>query len=193
MIQSKTVFLDNEFTVMSEISENESISQRELSHKLGVSLGTINVLINKMIKEGLIKMEQVSQKQVMYMLTPMGMLEKAKKTVSYLKGHYRAIYETKEKIKEVFFELISEYDKVYVYKSEDEIGEIMELAFNEYKDEKKSSDVKLVDKITLMQEISVEQKIKNGAVVLYADEGCDVIKGILELGEIKAVSLVERL
>ncbi len=99
MAQNKSVFSDNEYSILSEIEKNEHVTQRELSNKLGLSLGSVNVLINKMIKEGLIKMEQISQKQVFYMLTPVGMLAKAKKTVRYLKIHYRAIFETKEKIK----------------------------------------------------------------------------------------------
>ena len=60
-------------------------------------------------------MEQVSQKQVFYMLTPVGIIEKAKKTVSYVKAHYRAIYDTKEKIKSVLVELALEYDDIFVF------------------------------------------------------------------------------
>jgi len=193
MIQSKAVFSDNEFSVMSEISENENISQRELSYKLGVSLGTVNVLINKMIKEGLIKMEQVSQKQVMYMLTPIGMLEKAKKTVSYLKGHYRAIYETKEKIKEVFFQLSNEYENIFIYKSDDEISEIMGLAYNEFLDEQKVKNIKLVDKNSLMKEMKEMEPNNFKSVLLYADDSCEQIKEIMKLNKMMMVSLVERL
>ena len=79
MAESKSIFSDNEYTIMSEIMDNENVSQRELSRKLGISVSTVNALMNKMIKEGLIKMTQVSQKQVFYMLTPIGMIEKAKK------------------------------------------------------------------------------------------------------------------
>lgn len=71
---------------MSEIVDNENVSQRELSRKLGVSVSTVNALMNKMIKEGLIKMTQVSQKQVFYMLTPVGMVEKAKKNRELFKS-----------------------------------------------------------------------------------------------------------
>jgi len=125
--------LDNEYIIMSEVSENENVTQRELSKKLGVSVSTVNVLMNKMIREGLIKMTQVSQKQVLYMLTPVGMMEKAQKTVRYLKGHYRAIYETKEKIKSVLDELNQENDIIYVLMRNDEMSEILTIAVQEYK------------------------------------------------------------
>ena len=125
--------MDNEYIIMSEVSENENVTQRELSKKLGVSVSTVNVLMNKMIREGLIKMTQVSQKQVLYMLTPVGMMEKAQKTVRYLKGHYRAIYETKEKIKSVLDELNQENDIIYVLMRNDEMSEILTIAVQEYK------------------------------------------------------------
>ena len=96
---NENIVMDNEYYIMSEVADNENVTQRELSTKLGVSVSTINVLINKMIREGLIKMKQVSGRQVLYMLTPMGIVEKARKTSSYLRGHYRIIYETNEKIK----------------------------------------------------------------------------------------------
>lgn len=77
--EEESLLLDDEYIIMSEVSENEKISQRELSRKLGVSVSTVNILVNKMIKDGLIKVTQVSQRQVLYMLTPVGMMEKAKK------------------------------------------------------------------------------------------------------------------
>ena len=79
MSEEESLLLDDEYIIMSEVSENEKISQRELSRKLGVSVSTVNILVNKMIKDGLIKVTQVSQRQLLYMLTPVGMMEKAKK------------------------------------------------------------------------------------------------------------------
>src|SRR6056297_3928555 len=116
MAQNNSLNIDNEYKLMSEISENENITQRELSKKLDLSLGSVNLLIKKMIKEGLIKMDQVSKRQVFYMLTPVGIMEKAKKTSKYIKVHYNAINQTKEKLKEVLEEINKEYDTTYVLK-----------------------------------------------------------------------------
>lgn len=126
------IFADNEFAIMSEIETKECITQRELSKKLGVSVSTVNILVNKMVREGLIKMTQVSQKQVFYILTPKGMMEKAKKTVSYLKIHYKAIDQTKEKIKAVLAELNQKYDAIFVFISNDEMGEVIGMAIEEF-------------------------------------------------------------
>ncbi len=123
---------DNEYMILTQLAEDDSVNQRQLSKKLGVSLGTVNALLTKMAREGKIKVEQVSGRQVAYMLTPNGMLEKAKKTVSYLKGHYRAIYESKEKIKRLIDQLAKRYDYIVVLKNKDEFGAIVDIALSEY-------------------------------------------------------------
>lgn len=179
---------DNEFFIMSEIADNESISQRELSRKLGLSLGSINVLINKMIREGLIKMEQVSQKQVFYMLTPVGIMEKAKKTVRYLKVHYRAIYETKEKVKSVLSELSLEYDDIFVLKSDDEMGEVIGVAVTEFLLENKSGKVKIISE---KSKFNIKE-IKN-AVLLYMVEEQELFKNLLRMNNVMKINLLDRL
>ena len=123
---------DSRYHILSEISENNNVTQRELSKNLRLSLGSINLIINKMIHEGLIKIEHVSQKQVLYMLTPKGFLEKANKTVQYLKVHYKAISETKETIKKVLTEQCKEHDAIYVLSEDMEMSAIIGLAVNEY-------------------------------------------------------------
>jgi DNA-binding Lrp family transcriptional regulator len=174
---------------MTEITDNKNVSQRELSRKLGLSLGTINVLINKMIKEGVIKMEQVSQKQVMYMLTPVGMVEKAKKTISYIKSHYRAIYETKEKIKSILDELNLEYENIFILKSDDEIGKLIELAVTEYQSENKPTNIKIVNENFKPIEYQKNKK----TVLLYAIENQKLMNSFLKTNDVKMVNLLERL
>jgi DNA-binding MarR family transcriptional regulator len=149
---------------MTEIADNEHITQRELSSKLGVSLGSVNILINKMAKEGLIKIEQVSSKQVLYMLTPAGMIAKAKKTVRYLKVHYRAIYETKEKIKTLFLELLDEYEMVYLFIDDEEMLAIMDLAIEELSTKKTN-----IKSVTPMILETLWHGIPDQSIFIYSD------------------------
>lgn len=138
------IFLDNEYTIMSKILENEKVTQRELSKILGVSVSTVNILIAKMIREGLIKMTQTSQRQVLYMLTPIGMVEKAQKTISYLKIHYKAIYEIKERIKVLFDELSKENNNIFLWINDKEMKEVIILAMGEFR-ETKNNNIILVE------------------------------------------------
>lgn len=188
MAESKSIFSDNEYTIMSEIIDNENVSQRELSRKLGVSVSTVNALMNKMIREGLIKMTQVSQKQVFYMLTPVGMMEKAKKTVSYLKAHYRAIYQTKEKIKEIFKELANDHDVIFVLKSDDEMGEMIGIAIDEFKPSNYNSKLIVLDK---KKKINI--KGFDSPVLVHMIPNEEVLKEFAEVEGLTVINLTEKL
>lgn len=194
----ESLLLDNEYIIMSEVSENNNVTQRELSKKLGVSVSTVNVLMNKMIREGLIKMTQVSQKQVFYMLTPVGMMEKAQKTVRYLKGHYRAIYETKEKIKSILDELNQENDIIHVLMGNDEMSEILSIATHEYKSKNNKANIVVVQSI-----LDIDVKGYESPILLHmmvdvdiVDEDVmneDMIKKHVDNSNLKIMNLVKML
>lgn len=186
-MQSKTVTADHELSIMTEISENDRISQRELSRKLGLSLGSINVLINKMVKEGFIKMEQVSQKQVLYMLTPVGLVEKAQKTMDYLKVHYRVITETKNRIKTVIADSEKEHDAVFVLVSDDEMGEMVRVAVDEY-------NLMKISKVAIIRNITgINWKDYDKPTLLHITTSYSEILWTKDYEHLKVVDLLEEL
>jgi EPS-associated MarR family transcriptional regulator len=75
--------------VLREIDINPELTQRELSTRLGLSLGKINFLVKAMIEKGLIKAENFknssNKSAYLYLLTPIGIEEKTKKTYQFLK------------------------------------------------------------------------------------------------------------
>ena len=187
---NENIVMDNEYHIMSEVADNENVTQRELSTKLGVSVSTINVLMNKMIREGLIKMKQVSGRQVLYMLTPMGIVEKARKTSSYIRGHYRIIYETNEKIKSLLDEYIQGNDEIYLLICDNEMGEILEMVANEYMDSHRESKIKLI-----YQNNNIDYTENNelcNVVLLHMNVEEDIIEEMFG-EEIRLVNIVERL
>lgn len=188
LTDNKSIFSDNEYTIMTEIVENENVTQRELSKKLGISVSTVNVLINKMIREGHVKMTQVSQKQVFYMLTPVGMMEKAKKTVQYLKVHYRAIYETKEKIKNVLEELAIEHDVIFVLTSDDEVGEIIGIALDEFDTSHSKTQIIVINK-----DKHHNYESFHAPVLIHVIEECEELKEFVEVAGLTVVNLKEKL
>lgn len=175
--------MDNEYLIMSEVSENEKVTQRELSKKLGVSVSTVNVLINKMIREGLIKMTQVSQKQVLYMLTPVGMMEKAQKTARYLKGHYRAIFETKEKIKSVLDKFHQYNDVIYVLICNDEMGEILTLAVHEFMSNHRKSRV-----IPIHNKNEIDSNNYKSPMLLHMNVDENVMKEYKDIADMEIIN-----
>ena len=188
MTDPKNIFSDNEYTILNEIVDNENVTQRELSKKLGISVSTVNTLMNKMIREGLIKMTQVSQKQVLYMLTPVGMMEKAKKTVRYLQVHYRAIYETKEKIKVILEDLAKDHDVIYILKREDEMGEMLNVAIEEFKPNQYHTALKVIDKKS-----DINSKAYKAPVLLHMSINALEIEAYSKVKGMRIVNIMERL
>jgi EPS-associated MarR family transcriptional regulator len=75
--------------VLREITLTPEMTQRELSSRLGISLGKVNFLVNALIQEGLIKAHNFknsnNKKAYLYYLTPAGLEEKAKITYRFLR------------------------------------------------------------------------------------------------------------
>jgi len=186
--EQRNIFSDNELKLMSEISENENITQRELSKKLNVSLGSVNILIKKMIKEGLIKMNQVSKRQVLYMITPAGIMEKTKKTSRYIKVHYKAINETKERIKRILEEINNDYDTVYVLKDESAINQVLNAALEEYTGRSIDDDIRILD---TNKKTKIHNKTSSAIVYLSEDE--DMVEEYKNIDNLDIINILERI
>ena len=69
------------------------MTQRELSSRLGISLGKVNFLINALIRKGFVKVENFkkssSKCKYLYCLTPKGIEEKRRMTCLFLKRKMR--------------------------------------------------------------------------------------------------------
>jgi EPS-associated MarR family transcriptional regulator len=80
---------DIHFRILHIIEENPEISQRDLSKKLGISLGRINFIIKALVEIGHIKLKNFEKNpnklRYIYLLTPKGVSEKTNLTSHFLK------------------------------------------------------------------------------------------------------------
>lgn len=120
--------MDKEYIVLNEIDKNSNITQRELSKMIQCSLGSVNILLNKMAIEGLIKIKRMPMNRILYMLTTKGIVEKLQRTSNYIKSNYNYIIETQEKIRVTLESLVAEHGEIVVLLEEDEISEIVKLS-----------------------------------------------------------------
>ncbi|HLE17485.1 MAG TPA: MarR family EPS-associated transcriptional regulator [Syntrophales bacterium] len=83
--------LENEeaLQIIREIDRSPEMSQRQLSSRLGISLGKVNFLINALIRKGFVKVENFKKSSnkiaYLYNLTPRGIEEKSRMTYLFLK------------------------------------------------------------------------------------------------------------
>ena len=70
--------------VLSAVEADAQISQRVLSHELGMALGLANAYLKRCVRKGYIKIQSVPKRRYAYYLTPHGFAEKTRLTGEYL-------------------------------------------------------------------------------------------------------------
>jgi len=77
------------YGLLKTLENNPSLSQRDLAKRLGVSLGKINFCLNALIEKGCLKVNNFRSSDnklaYAYLLTPHGIEEKARMTVTFLR------------------------------------------------------------------------------------------------------------
>ncbi len=144
---------DNEYLILAEIAADSALNQRKLAKRLGLSLGTINTLLSKLVREGQIRVEQVSGRQVVYLLTAQGASRKAEKAVGYLKAHYRALSDSSQKIKATLERLARQCDCVVVLRHDDELGAIVDGIIAELKQSGSNFNLVSIDDLNNLKDV----------------------------------------
>jgi len=116
-----------ELTVLNYIEQNASATQRELSEYVGVSLGAINLLLKKMVKKGLVKVERLQPNTVKYLITPAGFASKVEKTYRYVVRTYTEISRLRARIVMAADTAALEHaaERVIFYGKHDELMELI--------------------------------------------------------------------
>lgn len=122
--------MKNEYEVLSHIEKNENTSQRKIAMWTGLSVGTVNLLLKKMARKGLVKIERLNAKSLRYLITPQGIAEKTRLAYQFLKSSYKQVV----RIETVLKRLIDEYQvtqrdlDLIFYGSQDEVLEMLKIA-----------------------------------------------------------------
>jgi len=97
------------FQILRYVHENPEISQRELSARLGVSLGAVNYCLKALMDRGLVKIQNFNKSPnkvgYSYFLTPAGITEKTLLTVRFLERKKLEYDALKKEIGELSTEL----------------------------------------------------------------------------------------
>ena len=90
-------------SLLREIDKTPEMTQRQLSSKLGISLGKVNFLLRAMIGKGLIKVSNFKKSNnksaYLYHLTPHGIEQKTIITYHFLKRKLREYEQLEEEIR----------------------------------------------------------------------------------------------
>lgn len=83
--------MEKEHQILTYLQDAENTTQRQIATRTGLSLGSVNILLKKMVKKGLVKIERLNTRSLRYILTPQGLAEKSKLTYRYIKHSYAQI------------------------------------------------------------------------------------------------------
>jgi len=117
-----------ELDVLNYIDQHQDATQRELSEHIGLSLGTINILLKRMVKKGLVKIERLQPNSVKYFLTPAGLLDKLERTYGYVLRTYTEINHLRTRIVHATNSIGKHYaaDQLVFYGPRDDFSQMLE-------------------------------------------------------------------
>lgn len=123
--------MENEFQILKNIEKNKNATQRDIAKSTGMSLGNVNILIKRLIKKGLLKMDKLNPKTIRYILTPEGIKEKAELTYKYFVISYKYINEINSRIDAIFNECKLIDCGCIVFGENDEVFQLVQNNFKQ--------------------------------------------------------------
>lgn len=119
------------FLLLEEISKGESLSQRDISKRLGIAVGLVNSYMKNMVAKGYIRVTSFPKNRYKYLLTPKGIAEKSRLTYQHL-HYFTNLYTTARRdFKALFNKLENDGIRNVVFCGVDEVTEIAYLSVQE--------------------------------------------------------------
>jgi len=116
---------EKEFSLIQEISKSPARTQRDLSQSVGLSLGMTNLLIRRLARKGLIKVNQLDWNRTQYLLTLKGAMEKTRKTYHYTLYTLRLFRQIRENIATALRKEYAAGRREFTFVAQDEILELL--------------------------------------------------------------------
>lgn len=122
---------EREFELINIIGAQIANNQRDLSRHMDISLGTINMLLRRLITKGYIRTKQLNQKKVEYILTPKGFSEKTRKSIKYTLKTISSISVIKETMKPLILKLYAQGERNFFVLGKSDFAYLVEIVFRE--------------------------------------------------------------
>jgi len=119
------------FQLLSEVANEQPVSQRELAKRLGIALGLVNSYLKNFVAKGYIRIKNYPQNRYAYLLTPNGMAEKVRLAYQHV-NYFTSLYTvTRQDFLLLFRELAERGVSQVTFCGVDEVAEIAWLSLQE--------------------------------------------------------------
>ncbi len=119
---------EEEFRLIREVRNDEALTQRKLSEKTGISLGTVNLILRRLTKKGYIKIRRLNRRNIQYLLTPEGFTEISKRSYRYLLKTINSVKKMKTEIQHLVLEEYYKGKREFIILGDNELADIIELS-----------------------------------------------------------------
>ena len=119
------------FQLLSEVADEQPVSQRELAKRLGIALGLVNSYIKNFVAKGYIRIKNYPHNRYAYLLTPRGMAEKGRLAYQHV-NYFTSLYTvTRQDYLDLFRRMEQAGVKEVLFCGVDEVTEIAWLSLQE--------------------------------------------------------------
>jgi len=177
--------MQNELQVLNNIEKNQKATQRDIARNTGLSLGNVNILIKRLVKKGLLKIEKLNARSIRYILTPEGIREKAKLTYEYIKISYNYINDINNKIEKLITGFKNnDISRIILFGENDEVYRLVRDKFDH-------SNIRYVHYETIdeMDKHIHERKCDDIPIIVWNTDSIDALRNM----EIPFVNVLEKL
>jgi predicted transcriptional regulator len=143
----------HELEILKSVHEESHLNNRKAATKLGVSVKLAHTILNRMVKKGLLNIQKENSRKWHYFLTPTGLLEQARLTVSFFDFSMQFYKDTRKLSAQLCRDLAESDKKNVVLLGTGELAEVVYLGVQEW-------NLNLVDVIDLENDNSKFMGIK---------------------------------
>ena len=117
--------------LLSEISGEEPLSQRELSRRLGIAVGLVNSYLKNLVAKGFVRVKNFPSNRYAYLLTPQGLAEKSRLAYQHL-SYFTSLYTiARQDYLDLFHRLEESGVREVLFCGVDEVAEVAYLSLQE--------------------------------------------------------------
>jgi DNA-binding MarR family transcriptional regulator len=111
-----------------ELKENPSLTQRSLAHRLNISLGLTNAILQNLIHRGWIKAQKMTGRKILYLITPQGMARATNLIYDRFRETQNYYQYTKELLTSYLTELYNQGKRKVIINGTNQLAEITYLS-----------------------------------------------------------------
>lgn len=90
-----------ELGLLEEIERDPDTTQASMADRLGVAVGTVNWHVKRLIAKGYVKVKRAERRKLRYIITPEGIAERAKLTMTYIENSMLLYRQTRQQALQV--------------------------------------------------------------------------------------------